>query len=115
MQDIQKMTDAELVEAVAREVLNITNYKVFDRIIQPIVKWENIDTYPEAWRPFSDMNDLFMVLEKVERWEIHRYRDGYRVAMVKTIGPNEESWIGNFNCDLPRAVLEAALSAERGK
>ena len=113
MQDIQKMTDAELVEAVAREVLNITNYKVFDRIIQPIVKWENIDTYPEAWRPFSDMNDLFRMLEKFDNWQVDKMttQDGsvsYQVIMY-------DGEIIVIAETLPRAILEAVLSAERGK
>ena len=111
------LTDAELVEAVAREVLGwkeIIHYGI-DRLGIMRTDFELCDQ--SLWFPFTDMNDLFMVLEKA---------DEYQLTYFKTMSEDRHKkfwciiWKDGFpvgtahNESLPRAVLEACLTAERG-
>lgn len=109
MQDIQKMTDAELVEAVAREVLgwdDVVHYTLDRRGL--------VRTHPDnigiAFNPFTDMNDLQMVKDKFDDYQV-RYRKGlYDVCVFNLNGV-----YGATRDNEARAWLEAALSAEREK
>ena len=109
MIEYSDLTDAELVERVAREVLGWEDDFHFskDRLVM-------MNTALESFNPFHDMNDLCLVLEKFRYYQI-----------TKHIGCNS---IGKFDCLLSqyvgkdvevrncntmhRAVLEAALEVK---
>lgn len=115
---IQKMTDAELVEAVAREVMgweDIVHYGV-NRL--GILRTGIDEILNGCWEPFTDMNDLLMVLERFEGWELSysvtMSRDGHKMYWC-VIFDNKGGLAGvAHNIDKARAVLEACLTAERG-
>ena len=108
------LTDAELVEAVAREVLGIKAVHMHGNLPIAYKKqlWhvDHMYEYTDPWRPFRDLNDLFMVLEKHDKWEIVRTAV-YTVNIW--IAPGEIKQASSIF--LPRAVLEAALAAERSE
>ena len=98
--EIKNMTDAELVEAVAREVLRRDVKFLVDAVLL------GCECGYKKWNPLSDANDLFMVLEKHDKWEIVRTAV-YTVNIW--IAPGEIKQASSIF--LPRAVLEAALMA----
>jgi len=101
----KNMTDEELVEAVAREVLF---YKGDIHSKRPIFLLHLKEKW--AWMPFSDMNDLQMVKDKFDDYEI-RYRKGlYDVCIFHIRGV-----YGATRITETRAWLEAALAAKRGE
>lgn len=109
------MTDAELVEAVAREVMGCNVTGDWGASGKIICKTPPIGI---QFDPFSDLNDLFMVLGKA---------DEYQLTYSKTMSEDRHKkfwciiWKDGFpvgtahNESLPRAALEAALTAERGR
>lgn len=101
------MTDAELVEAVAREVLKVHIQTYSDGTVM-IDEKDKI----REFHPFSDMNDLQMVKDKFESWIIIKDGDtGIHKATV-IVGDKATRMICNSEW---RAVCEAALTAEREK
>lgn len=109
---MDKLTDAELVERVAMEVLKFESdwYALGTAFRRPARMGERKLVW---WRPFSDMNDLQMIKDKFEYWEIRRDgNDNYRCAIfwdddegVSVVTAHTEA----------RAVLEAALKAKGEK
>jgi len=113
--EIKSMTDAELVEAVAREVMGCNVTGDWGTSGKIICKTPPIGI---QFDPFTDMNDLFMVLEKFEEWQLiyssavcDRSSKKYWCTIWREGIPAGQS----HNKVKPRAVLEAALAAERGK
>lgn len=113
MKDIGSMTDAELVEAVAREVMGYGNHWYLIKSDPPVMRTQLMGEPSLRWfRPFTDMNDLFMVLDKLDKYRITKGHNNWYGADV---------WIaenvihGTYGQSLTRAALEAALSAERVK
>lgn len=110
MTEPKDLTDAELVEAVAREVMDARVAKLYDKE-GDILCIFNDGTNSYHTHFFSDMNDLFMVLEKF----------GTRIMLYDeetkrhTVMISKKLNAVSINSLLPRAVLEAALMAERGK
>lgn len=101
------LTDAELVEAVAREVLQ-----------WQVIGWNG----PLACRdmagnkvtfdPFYDLNDLFMVLDGDDSYMI--LKDGETGCYTVTVMMERKNAVATTNT-LHRAILEAALMAERSE
>ena len=110
MNDIKSLNDAELVEAVAREVLECNVTGDWGTSGKIICKTPPIGI---QFDPFHDANDLQMVKDKFEYWEIRRDgNDNYRCAIfwdadegVSVVTAHAEA----------RAVLEAALEAKGEK
>lgn len=110
---MDKLTDAELVEAVAREVLGWEPIQWIEGSLY-VRKPENETSVPGEtylFEPFHDANDWMMVLERQVEWQILRdkdnhwcviWRDGFMVGAAHD--PN-----------LAHAVLEAALKAKGEK
>lgn len=98
------MTDSEMVEEVARKVMGFVSHDG--------LAWREVNDDSYLWDPFHDANDLFMVLEKFDKYRITKGHNNWYGADV---------WIaenvihGTYSKSIPRAVLEACLSAERGK
>lgn len=108
--EIKNMTDTELVEAVAKEILEWEN-PMIEGDIAYIALTDNV--FNNLWKsfdPFTDLNDLLIVLEKHDKWEIVRTAV-YTVNIW--IAPGEIKQASSIF--LPRAVLEAALAAERSE
>lgn len=111
--DVKDMTDAELVEAVAREVIGWKNVIHFSLDRLTVV---NCDAEPfgsECFDPFHDANDLQMVKDKFDYWEVDGKKpDFYEVFILNhnftVIGTSREKTEA-------RAWLEAALMAGREK
>jgi len=113
--DIKEMTDSELVEVVAREVMGFDLIEVDGLECWYREKDESSKIFGRNFSPLLDMNDLFMVLEKFEEWSISHdeTETGNRCLIYREM---EYVILADVCSDtLPRAVLEAALSAERGK
>jgi len=112
-----KLTDVELVEAVAREVLKFGSDWRLTTIGQdeePCMVWEQHRAYEGRtyWRPKSNLNDLFMVLEKFDGWNISKdWEFGYTCAIWK----NGRQFSVTARKSLSRSVLEAVLMAERSE
>jgi hypothetical protein len=112
MDTIKALTDAELVEAVAREVLEITK-------LGSDFEGDDYYQFKDAvgyFDPFTDMNDLQMVKDKLREmgfWADIKISPGEKVKIKlhKNGTIKADSWADNE----PRAWLEAALAAERGK
>ena len=108
--EIKDMTEAELVEAVAREVLDKEAYTAQGGRVFWAYTDNDGNKLARIFDPFHDMNDLFTVLEKHDKWEIVRTAV-YTVNIW--IAPGEIKQASSIF--LPRAVLEAALAAERSE
>ena len=65
--EIKQMTDAELVEAVAREVMGWESTTDYDGIS---TIWWHGEERVGVFHPLADMNDLFMVLERFSAWAV---------------------------------------------
>ena len=106
--NVDKMTDSELVERVAREVLNLN---MVQRTHDPEVTYiidGNAIPRGKAFRPFIDMNDLFRMLEKFDGYMIYREAGKFWCRIFVDGLP-----IVNKMADtMPRAVLEAALEVK---
>lgn len=113
MTEIKDLTDAELVEAVAREVLRWKTGSGLDLYMQNHpelgILWEDAVGKIIRFDPFHDMNDLFMVLEKFEAWEVGKDWDGNHCA----VWDNQKQSSKVNKVDIVRAVLEAVLEARR--
>lgn len=115
MSDIKDMTGAELVEAVAREVMG-NDERIFYLNNYPHLWDEN--KAARRWNPFSYMNDLQMVKDKLREM-------GYKITII--IYPSGDTIITlcpflmdgediEIDCtNETRAWLEAALAAKRGE
>ena len=110
MTEPKDMTDAELVEAVAREVLGCSVTGDWGTSGKIICKTPPIGI---QFDPFTDMNDLFIVPEKFDSWGIHK--EGTKSYMACLYWNNNEGVSIGYGDTINRAVLEAALMAERGK
>lgn len=102
-------TDAELVEAVAREVL-----KFDESWILVISQYGSVgmmhDTTPaEYWYPLTDANDLRMVKEKFVDYQ-HKKRKGRHEVII--YGEGGGMYAAESRSEV-RAWLEAALKARR--
>ena len=107
---IKNLTDAELVEAVAREVLGCSVTGDWGTSGKIICKTPPIGI---QFDPFHDMNDLTMVLEKFDDWRMENRFDRYMVTIWPD-GPNKIPIEAQADT-LPRVVLEAALKAKGEK
>jgi len=109
MGNIKDLTDAELVEAVAREVMGWDDIVHYGMNRLGILRTGTDEILNGCWEPFTDMNDLFMVLEgKAYTVDCSRQKKNFVVDLWDT---EVETVAGT----LQRAVLEATLEAERGK
>lgn len=114
MTDIKDMTDAELVEAVAREVMGWDVYGDAPSV-SGIIYWMGKERLRE-WSPFADMNDTQLVKDKMREM-------GYKVKVILYPSGDvtviiyqdiREVVMVESNTEV-RAVLEAALAAKRGE
>lgn len=114
MTDIKDMTDAELVEAVAREVLGYDVVSVRPNNANAIAVW--VENAPLWIDLLHDMNDLQMVKDKFDRYRenMDRASGYYEVTLHNQYWQPVGYCIQNSNNNV-RAWLEAALMAERGK
>lgn len=105
------MTNAELVERVAREVLQYTQVSMGTKRTSTTAFFPIEDTeFGVMWQgfdPLNDMNDLFMVLEKFDEYNID-YKDGEFMVALWADG---EGFV-SFANTLSLAVLQAALKAK---
>jgi fibrillarin-like rRNA methylase len=101
------MTDSELVEKVAREVLK-AKIKINNNVIFiSVVKGED---YRE-WNPITNMNAAMVVLWKFDRWIIGHEDENYIVAFFD----KENNPLSDVTHNsLPHAVLLAAIKAVEG-
>ena len=106
MNDIKSLNDAELVEAVAREVLECNVTGDWGTSGKIICKTPPIGI---QFDPFHDMNDLFMVLDNFDEWYIEKSDGQYFCELGADVDNASTS------DTLPRAVLEAALKAKGEK
>ena len=110
MSDIKQLTDTELVEAVAREVLGLSRNKNLTEYLERNPElmhklWEQ-DGHWIEFNPFANANDLMMVLENFINYQITKLDNGYNVCIGE-----KGTWHEVDASTLPRAVLEAALMA----
>ena len=98
------MTNAELVERVA-STMPFLHKTGSDR-------WYYSNTVPSGqrlWLPFTDANDLFMVLDQFDEYHID-YKDGEFMVVLWAAGEGFVSFANTFSL----AVLQAALKACEG-
>ena len=100
--EIKDMTDVELVEAVANTMP--FSHKTGSDC------WYYSNAVPSGqrlWRPFTDLNDLFMVLNQFDEFQIE-YKDGEFMVVLWAAGEGFVSFANTFSL----AVLQAALKAK---
>ena len=105
---MDKLTDAELVERVAMEVLKFESdwYALGTAFRRPARMGERKLVW---WRPLTDANDLQMVLDNFDEWYIEKSDGQYFCELGADVDNASTS------DTLPRAVLEAALKAKGEK
>ena len=112
---MDKLTDAELVERVAREVLGCNVTGDWGTSGKIICKTPPIGI---QFDPFRDANDWLMALEEFEEWQITYSstisEDRHKIYWC-TIWEDGIPIATGHNTDRVRAVLEAALEAKGEK
>lgn len=93
------LTDAELVERVAREVTGRDAKFLVDAVLL------GCECGYKKWDPLTDANDLQMVLDNFDEWYIEKSDGQYFCELGADVDNASTS------DTLPRAVLEAALMA----
>lgn len=114
MTDIKNMTDAESVEAVAREVLGAVIVKTYIDDKGDVLCMFTADgktTYHVRF--LTDMNDLQIVKDKASFFMVV-YGAPVQDQCYVTVKIDESSGHAT-NSSEPRAWLEATLLAERGR
>ena len=105
------MTNAELVERVARGVLQYTQISMGTKRTSTTAFFPIEDTefgvMWQAFDPLNDMNDLFMVLDQFDEFQIE-YKDGEFMVVLWAAGEGFVSFANTFSL----AVLQAALKAK---
>ena len=107
------MTNAELVEGVAREVLQHTQVRMGKKRTSTTAFFPIEDTefgvMRQAFDPLNDMNDLFMVLDKFRYYKITKHIGGVDCILTSYAG---ETVIAENCATEADAVLQAALKAK---
>jgi hypothetical protein len=102
------MTDTELVEAVAKEILEWEN-PMIEGDIAYIALTDNVfNNLWKSFNPFHNLNDLQLVKNKFERWNIHKDWDGFQVVIEQ----GNAMYVADADNEI-RAWLEAALTAKK--
>lgn len=104
------MTDSELVEAVAREVMGRSTKFLMDAILL------GCEGGYRKWDPFNGMNDIQLVKEKLQEegyWMDIRISPSGKTK-IKLHKNGEVKGISHANNEV-RAWLEAALAVKRGR
>ena len=114
MKTISEMTDEELNNAVAVEVMG---WEYGDHFITGANSYRIVGrkttTYTKAnnWYPTTDYNQVFQVVEKMDYFAVRRHKAGgyWRCICVYQDGLS----IGAESASAPRAICEAAVMAVR--
>jgi hypothetical protein len=115
-----KLTDAQMVEKVAREVMGYTDFEL-NRNSPRYATWKNGESpFRQIFRPLTDANDTQMIKDKLRemgyRIRITIDQSGFTYVIIfVTICGAEETIAMSMNKSESRAICEAAIKAVEGK
>lgn len=127
MKEISKMTDEELDEAIAVEVMGWNKHPdmqgswwVLDEDKFAGYYWkERVPLIFYVWNPTVDLNQAFEALEKVGYWTMCRFTGSLYHVSASLSGKDEEGSIHSAHSltrdDFACAICEAVLMAVRGE